>query len=830
MKFYTSCHQYGDFLLTRGYENGHAFNRRIKYQPTLYVSGRGESEWQSLNGDKLAPMAFDSIRDAKDFIKMYSDVDNFEIHGMDAFVYPFLNEEYPGEIEFDRELMNIVNIDIEVASDDGFPHPEQAAYEITAITMKKRGVYHVFGCGKYTKHRPDVKYYKCRDERELIMAFIAQWKEGGYPDAVTGWYIWNFDIPYLINRITQILGEKAAKDMSPWKKIDTRFVTLKGRRSETICWSGIQTLDYIELYRKLTFVEREDYKLNTIANIEIDEQKLDYSEFNNLNELYRNDYQKFIEYNIRDVELVDKLDDKLQLIELIMLQAYYAKVNYTDIYSQTKTWDVLSHNYLHKKQIAIPPRPPQQHKDEAFVGAYVKEPVPGKYKWVVSCDLNSLYPHLIMQYNISPETISDELRAIFTIDQLLNDDFNPPLLPNLCLAPNGHYFHIDKQGFIPAIMEEMYDNRVAAKDKMQDFRKLKELEEDKYEIAKIDKQITRFKNRQHAMKIQLNSGYGAFGSAYFRYFDIRQATAITNGGQFVIRWAIREINRYMNRILKTRDLDYVIASDTDSLYINMERLVDQVFGDDQSDPIKITKFLDKVFKTKIEPFIEEFYDRLANRTNAFTNKMQMKRENIASLGIWTGKKRYVLDIWDEEGVLYKEPKLKIVGLEAIKSSTPSVCRDALKAATIIIARGTQEQLQEHIANFREKYGKFPVEDIASPRGLDGLNEYTLHSKSLPIHVRASLSYNKILTDKKLTKKYDAIKNGEKIRFCYLRMPNTSHQNVIAFPTILPKEFGLSEYIDYDVQFEKTFLSPVESILEVVGWTSKPINTLEEFFA
>ena len=355
----------------------------------------------------------------------------------------------------------------------------------------------------------------------------------------------------------------------------------------------------------------------------------------------------------------------------------------------------------------------------------------------------------------------------------------------------------------------------------------------------LEKDISKYKNLQLAKKVQLNSAYGALGNQYFRFFDVRMAESITLSGQLSIRWIEARMNEYLNKLLKTEDEDYVIASDTDSLYITFDRLVKQVFakgdGVQNLDTDRVVKFLDDVAQKKIEPFIDQSYQNLADLMNAYDQKMFMKREAIADKGIWTAKKRYALNVYDNEGVRYTEPKLKVMGLEIVKSSTPQSCRDALKGAVKLIMGSDEATVQKYIADFKEKFRTLPFEEVAFPRGVTDLTKYTTNGdelefmKSTPIHVRGSLLYNHLLKQHKLEKRYESIKDGEKIKFCYLRTPNPVRQNVLSIMSSLPKEFGLNQYIDYDTQFDKAFLEPISAILSAIGWKAEKTATLEAFF-
>ncbi len=347
------------------------------------------------------------------------------------------------------------------------------------------------------------------------------------------------------------------------------------------------------------------------------------------------------------------------------------------------------------------------------------------------------------------------------------------------------------------------------------------------------KDIAKFNNFQMVRKICLNSAYGAIGNQYFRYYKLANAEAITLSGQVSIRWIENRMNGYLNNLLKTEDVDYVIASDTDSIYINFGPIVDKFIGTKSGDKSKVVSIIDQVCKDKLEPFIETSYQKLATYVNAYDQKMQMKRENIADRGIWTAKKRYILNVWDSEGVRYEDPKLKIMGIEAVKSSTPAPCRKMIKDGLKVMMSGTEDEMISFIDECREKFKKLPPEDISFPRTVSDVNKYKAHStiynKGTPIHARGALLYNYYIKEKGLTNKYSFINNGEKIKFCYLKKPNPMRENVISFISEFPFELGLDKFIDYDLQFEKAFLEPVKVILDAIGWNVEKVVNLELFF-
>jgi DNA polymerase elongation subunit (family B) len=725
----------------------------------------------------------------------------------------------------------------------GFPNPDEATEPITAIAIRRlNGGTKVYGCGEYDNTNENVEYVRCKDEYTLCRNFITDW-ELNCPDVITGWNTKFFDIPYLYNRFNRILGEDMTKKLSPWGVLSARTKVFKGRQQTFYDISGVASLDYIELYKWYApgGKSQESYRLDNIANVELGESKISYDEYDNLHQLYKLNYQKFIDYNIKDVELIVKLENKLKLLELALTLAYDTKCNYEDVFAQTRMWDSLIYSYLIAKKIVVPPKVIKE-KTEAFEGAYVKEPQVGKHDWVASFDLNSLYPHLLIQYNISPETIVEpqdytpEMREVIaqgvTVEKLLDRKVNLSRISNVTITPNGQFFRTDIQGFIPKMMEEMYEDRKKFKKLMikaqQDYQKEDNLSKKK----ELENLIARYNNLQLAKKTSLNSAFGAFGSSYFRFYDLRMALGVTTAGQLSIRWIEGKLNDYLNKLLTT-DKDYVIASDTDSIYLNLSSLVGTVFqsgGETQ----KIISFMDKVCEDKIQPFLDKSYQELADYVHAYQQKMQMKREALADKGIWTAKKRYILNVYNNEGVVYKEPKLKVMGLEMIKSSTPSAIREKMTEVTKVMLTGTESDVQEFIANFREEFKTLPPEEISFPRGLNGLNTYSdpvsLYKKGTPIHVKGAILYNHFLKQYNLTNKYPLIQEGEKLKFTYLKTPNPFKDMVVSYPGRIPKEFNLSEYIDYDTQFEKAFLEPVKVILDCMNWQAEKISTLDSFFS
>jgi len=837
MKFYTYIGQFQNKIYVRDIDSkGEEYSEYVPFEPTLYVPCPIEkATFRTLDNKPLASLKFPSINDCKDFVEQYDDVTNFAFHGTKSYVSQYISETYP-DIQWDRSKILIYTLDIEVASEEGFPDIRSARSPITSLTIHNSitDVYYVFGLGEYTPNEPDktIKYFLCDNEEEMMQLFLDWWKDNP-PHIITGWNCKFFDMPYIVNRL-MFLGLNY-KHLSPINKVFEKNVVIAGRENQYYGIIGISVLDYIDLYKKYTYKNRESYRLDYIGQVELGMGKVTDEAVAGYN-LYKTDYQKFIEYNIKDVEIVKKLDDKMKLLDLIITIAYESQVNFEDVFSPVKTWECIIYNFLKDQKIATPNKR-SKGDSKSIEGGHVKEPHIGMHKWVVSFDLNSLYPHLIQQYNISPETISDDevlkIKYRDGVNGLLNQDYDTDYLKEkqMTMTPNGQHFSTKHQGFLPKLMKMMYDDRVTYKKKM--LSEEQRLEDGNYKNKQeVVNNISKYNNAQMAKKILLNSAYGALANQYFLYYSPEQAEAVTMSGQLSIRWIEKHINRFINDLLKTGETDYVIASDTDSIYITFDKLVNEVWGEG-AETEKIISFLDKMCKDKIEPYISECYQALHSYVNSYEQKMVMKRESIADKGIWTAKKRYILNVYDSEGVRYKEPKLKIMGIESVRSSTPQWCRENIQSLIKTIINTDEQTVIKTIEDYRETFKTLKFSDIAFPRSVKGLSKYKsskdIYIKATPIHVRGTLLFNHQLKERNLTKKYQLIRDGEKIKFAYLKEPNILGENVIAIATVLPSEFGLEKYIDYDLQFDKSFLQPVKNILDVIGWKSENISSLESFF-
>lgn len=837
MSFYTSVEVIGNRIAYRGYtDNGTPVSHKYEFQPKLFLPSKEPTGWHTLEGYQVRPFELASPNAMRDWLQDKEGLDGFTYYGCDKPVMQFIQEKFPGTIDFKPHMVNVVNLDIEVHSEEGFPHAENADYPVTAITAKssRSSVYHVWGFdspkgGGYDPSKSEhkhlmIQYHHCNDEVDLLAKFLHWWK-ADYPDIVTGWNIRFFDIPYLINRIAKIGSETAAKSLSPWNSVYQKKVQFKNKNMDSYMISGVSQMDYYDLFQKLgySYGPQESYKLDHIAHVVLGERKMSYEEYGSLRNLYNENYQLYIDYNIKDVELVERIDNKMDLMNLAMMIAYQAGVNFPDVFGTTAIWDSIVYRQLTDKYVVVPAMRSRSElgaMDTKFAGGYVKEVKPGIYDYVVSFDLNSLYPNIIAQWNMSPEKLTQH-RLFGSPEHYL---YNAPALDkDLAVAANGTTYSKDSQGVFPEIVVAYYAERKAVKKQMLEF--MKEYEKDKGN-KDLERKISTAQNKQMAIKILMNSLFGAIGNKWYRYFDLRIAEGITLTGQFVIKWCEKTINDELNKLLGTDD-DYVIAIDTDSVYVNFASLVEKF---NPADPIK---FIDDLCVKHFNPMFEKSMEKLFDHMNAFENRMVMEREVIANRGIWQAKKRYILNVFNSEGVQYTEPKLKIMGIEAIKSSTPEVCRGWMKQLFPVLMSGTEKETQDYIRKRREEFNKLRPEQISAPRGANDIAKWVDkregYKKGCPIHVRGAILYNKMVDETGLGNKYEKIQDGAKLKYSYLKLPNPLKENVIAFPDYLPPEFGLDKYIDRNKQFDKAFLDPIVAILDAIGWESEPKSTLEDFF-
>ena len=830
IKFYTNVFREKNLLYVRGRDfYGKRVNEVVKYKPYLFIPSPKPSKYKNLKGEYVDRVDFDSMYEAGEFMKKYKDVSNFSVFGYNKFEYVYIADTFKN-LEFSLDQISTGFIDIEVHSTDGFPDPDTALHMVTCISIKKKNKTYVLYVGKLDFSDiadANTHFFSCIDEKDLLAKFLTLWEKLDF-DVISGWNIDGFDMKYIYNRICNLFSVDEARRLSPYRKVHKRTTKIMGKDVTFITIKGISILDYLDLYKKFTQGERDSYTLNNIAYIELNEKKVDYSEYESLADLWIKNPKKYIKYNIHDTELVSRFENKLGFIELAITIAYDAKINFDDSMGSVLLWEVLIMNYLGNKNIVMPSRSSPGSFGK-ILGAHVKEPLKGLHEWVVSFDLTSLYPHIIMGWNISPETFVKKISNNVNIELMLEKSVPTEELKrmNVTMAANNCMYRKDINGFLADLMAHQFDLRSEYKKKMIAAEKAFEKTKDPaYEL-----EAAKYYNYQWAKKIQLNSAYGSVSNVYFAFYDLDNAEAITITGQLIIRWAEKKINAFLNDWFKTSKVDYVIASDTDSLYLNLAKFVK-----DPTKPKKeIVDELDEFGKSVITKAFSDIFKELTEMMNCSKNALFMKRENIIEKAIWRAKKNYAALVWDSEGVRYSEPELKIVGLESVRSNVPEVCRKKIKEAIEIMFDKGKLKVYDFVDEFWKEYKSLSVQEIARPISVKDLDSYKTgnsdgpYAKGAPHNVKAAILYNKYLIDNQLLNKYPLISNGDKIKFVSLVKHNPIGDDIIGAPDgNFPKELKVEEYVDYEVMFEKTFHSPVKSLLEAAGWEPEMINSLEGF--
>ena len=884
--FYLSIEQIGDNICERYIEDGVEKMRRVPFEPTLYSHTTNPTGLRDIYGKHVAPRTFDSISDSRNWVKRMKDMAQ-EVCGMDNYCIQYIYENYHGPLSFDISQIRIAFVDIEVYSQDGFPYPEIARWEIDAITHYDSvdDTYYVFTTREWWREKSEldndivrrVEYKMFNNESDMMLGYLAFWRSH-LPAVVTGWNSELFDIPYIVNRLKRLFGDSAPKKLSPWGRINERTIRgMGGKEFQSFDISGVACLDYLALYKKFTFKTRPSYKLGYVAMVELGDNKIMYE--GSLGNLAIDNPQLYIDYNIKDVDLIIQMDKSLLLFELVFSLSYYAHMNFGDVMSPLKTWDAIIYNSLMDQNVVVPEN--KQKSKDKYEGAYVKEPIPGYYKWVVSFDLTSLYPHLIMQYNISPETIRGRM-----MQQLMDSYVNKTAVfdtqGNSC-CPNGMMYDKHNRGIIPIEIEKVFFQRKAAKTNEFAANGLSTLAKSVLNgrsgthtkdtqvwagieayfkhtegqlIEMTDEQLSSIINtadakersynvEQQARKVLINSLYGALGNQWFRYYDLRNAEAITLSGQLSIRWIERKLNEYFNEMCGTKDYAYVIYIDTDSVYLRMDKFVDMMMKragktEEEVGKAKIVDMLDKFANTRVEPYIGESYQELADYMNAFDQKMFMDREVIADTGFWTGKKRYALNVWDSEGKRKYDkqgnlvPKLKIMGIETQRSSTPVFVQEALYESIRIILQEDQKSLQAYYAKIEADYRNRDYKEIASVSSANNILKNATADyqplKGCLGHIKGVLAYNR------MAMKFDSvtpIQDGEKVALLKLKEPNVLRCETLAYPSgeSIPAEFGLEieKMIDYNTMMDKHYTSPLQTICEAIKWDYEEKATLDWLF-
>jgi DNA polymerase elongation subunit (family B) len=873
-----------------------------EFKPFLYMKTNNVAAAvaRSLRDEPLERMDFDTINEFEDFQERYKDTEGFKMYGCRDVAYQYIANNYPGKIKHVFKHVRGAILDIEVESGDievdasgkivnmtrgPFPEPEDANYPVTAVTVydTKTKAFITLGLevfkgvrlGTYVHDKTQPKtgglkvvYKGFDDERALLIALV-NLMSGIEPDFISGWNSDTFDVVYIINRVKKILGDDWAKKFSPWNIIRQRtFTGSFGKDTVEYEIYGVTLLDFKALVEKHGYVELENKKLNTAAKHYLNEEKLNYDEAKSLTTLYFTNYQKYIQYNIQDVNLVVRMEAVNKFFELVYVLAYLCHCNPQDTMGTVQPWSAMLYAKLHARGQEPELKSPYQG-DTQYLGAFVQEPKPGRYKWGVSIDANALYPHMAMQFNMGPETILSDREAydvrmalVKELDQelptpyirqlkehirqgaLINEfyweeayEFKTLKKLGLTMTPNCAFFRLDKQSILSETFEELYAERKVVKKEMlkheQELVDLKGL--DAYEEAAVEileGLIASKHNVQWGIKIVANGGYGAIANRWLReYFDIRIAEGITSGGQVGLRYTMKKMNDYFNAKLGTTGENFIITGDTDSIYMCLDPYISKVCAG--MTDVETIDFMDKMFTEEIEPKLLEWAKELSNALNCYAPKLVFKRETLFNVGIFTAKKRYALMVADSEGVRYKEPKLKYVGLEAKKSDYPAFCRNWLKECYKLALTQPESAIHEKVQAVKAEFMSFPVHQIAAPRSINNLEKYLddpikgTWLPKCPPQLKAAINHNRIIYAKKLDEKL--IVSGDKILMVPLKKGAPHGMEVFGFPEFLSPEFGMDQWVDKSASFNKYFVDPLNNFLVAIKWSHEPQASVMNFF-
>lgn len=839
-EYYTNVTSRFGKILYRGYIVDDSGKRKrvhakLDFKPTLYLeSTEKTSEFNSLFGKSLKEKTFESMADSREFIKTYKDVMPIYGYSANRTEYEFIARYFPDVMSILLEDLVVIGFDIEtevgVNGPPGVPDPEKALEEITHIAFED----HLTGkIVSYTTapisldDSADVTYTRFDTEKELLLAII-KYIEVTDPDIMYGFYSDFFDIPYIINRIRNILGEKAMCRLSPFGIVDEREYEVNGKVCIEYTIVGRTLFDTQAMYKKFVLTKREAYSLDALAKIELGVGKLENpcSTFKEFSESPEH-VNRFAEYNVIDTKRLTELDKKCGLLDLAVSLAYLTKSNFNDVFSPVRYWEcyIMSILLNENKFVSVTN---QSNGSREIPGAYVEEPVPGFYEWVVSIDATALYPSIMKCLNLSPETLVGVLDGVDVqgfLDGKTHKDFGYD--DDLSLAANGAMFHHKFVGIVPRLVDNVLVGRRIAKNEMLRLKQL-------YVDTK-DPQYKKLSDLQNilqgALKVAANSFYGVFLQKGFMFYDPRIGEAITLTGQYIIMKVGDHCNKRFNDFFKTDSKKYTCYRDTDSCFFSFGDIVKKYYSGKTD--LQIVDALDKLIEKHLRPFIDEATDEIASAQNHYTKTIFFKRENICSGGFWLAKKKYALKVYDSEGVRYPEGDYKIMGIEVVRSSTPAIAREALKQCVIHVIDKDIDKVRNDVNIAHQQFLTVPVEEIAFPRGANNLSVYsskeTIYGKGTPIAVRGALLHNHYLEKMSLEDKYEPIQEGAKIRFIYLKEPNHFKENIIAFTDNLPPEFRLHDYVDREMQFEKVFLAPLNSIMKAVGWKLEEESSLDDFF-
>tara|TARA_B100001093_G_C26852649_1_gene1025828 strand:- start:2182 stop:4710 length:2529 start_codon:yes stop_codon:yes gene_type:complete len=735
-----------------------------------------------------------------------------------------------------REL----NFDIETEILHGFPDWQNPINKITAIAWHEKlsDEYCVLVLDEDDRVEGsvngNVEIVSFATEQGLLETFIERFREIA-PHIITGWNIEGFDVPYLLNRISYVLGSGAERALSPVGVINYR----EGIEKWFI--EGISILDYMLLYKKFTMGERPSYRLDAIGKYEVDLGKIEYE--GNLDDLFESDINKYIEYNLNDVEIVKKLDDKLKFIDLCRTICHKGHIPYQQIHITSAYQEGAILTHTRRLDIVTQNKPYNVVKESKFSGAYVKIPEPGRYEWIYDLDLTSLYPSIIMTLNISPETKLGVIDDFDTADyrvrkqrdwtlhangkyrKLSTTELDEMLAEEQCsLASNGAIYRTERSGLIPSILDRWFKERVEYKN----LRKKYEKEGDEAKAAYFDQ-------LQYTTKILLNSMYGVLGNKTFRFFDIDNAEAVTLTGQQLIKATGEFGSKFYNDELGTDNIDYCIYTDTDSVFFSAKPIIEKRYPNiDHDDKVAMTEAILPVAE-EVQEFINRMYDLYATRIhNVSTHRFDIKQELISKAGIWIAKKRYAQWVINQEG--HPVDKLDVKGIDVVRSNFPTAMRKFLAdVLQSILENKTQHTLDEMVLDFKEDMKSMDIGDIAKSTGVKDIEKHIFKdegiielSKGAPAHVKAAAAYNNMLRRTNNTQ-LGEIRSGDKIKWVYLRN-NKFGLGAIAFKNYDdPDEIleFIKKYINYEMIFTRELHNKLEAFYSAMKWGEVPTQSMRQ---
>lgn len=895
-EFYISIETVGNNIVERYIdENGKERTREVEYLPTMFRHCKEESKYKDIYGKNCAPQKFPSMKDARDWMKRMEDI-GLEALGMNDFKLAYISDTYGSEIVYDRKFVRVANCDIEVTGDK-FPDPMKAEYEIDAITHydsidDRFYVFDLLNSMYGSVSKWDAKlaakldceggdevpqeildrviYMPFDNERDMLMEYINLWEQKR-PAIFTGWNIEGFDVPYIMNRVKMILGERSMKRFSPIGRVKSKLIQNMYGSKEIYSIDGVSILDYLDLYKKFAFTNLPSFSLESVAQHETKKGKLPYD--GPINKLRETNHQRYISYNIIDVESVQAIDKIRGFIDLVLSMSYYAKMPFSGVMSPIKTWDAIIFNSLKGEHKVIPQQ--GSHVKQSFPGAFVFEPKPIARRYIMSFDLTSLYPSIIRQVNISPETIRGQFK-VHPIHEYIAGTAPKPSDEYSC-SPNGWMYDKHQEGIIPKEIAKVFFQRKDWKKKMfaeeMNAEAIKKIimkgagscstkpEVERYVkfsddflnelsnytesvlnslIEECEKAATLANTNQLNRKILINSLYGALGNIHFRYYDLRNATAITIFGQVGIQWIARKINEYLNKVCGTNGEDFIAAGDTDSVYVCVDKVIEKVGLDRFKEQNDLVEFMNQFGKKKMEPMIDVAYRELCDYMNNREHLMHMDREAISCPplgskgvgGFWKAKKRYALNVYDMEDKRFAEPHLKIMGMETQQSSTPKAVQEALEESIRRILQEGEESVQEYYKNFEKEYRQLDYKVIAEVKTANDIAKYDdkgWPGFKCPFHIRGVLTYRRAVSGLGVA----PILDGNKVMVLPLREGNPFGDKCIAWPsgTELPKEIrsDVLSWIDYSTLFQKSFVKPLAGMCESAGMDYEEKSSLDFLF-